>query len=217
METNVGVFGTRGERLSIGRHGEASHGTEVTHVGTDLILIDRMEEASAELLGIEARSGYNFGTFSSTEQDVALEGRHDGAVNGTTSVINLEDFERLSIDELGSTVLGRGEEHSPLLIEAHLVNGTTMKGLGLQNLLGLSIVNSDGSLVIAGENRLIQTTPRRLAHSRCALQRSLQLGLTIAIPTINRQKRDEGHEGIRRCEKAVCANSKANRLDGSPA
>lgn len=216
MKADVGILGTGGEGLSIGSHSEASHGTEMTHVGADFVLVDGVEETSAELLGIEARGGYSFGTLSSSEQDVALEGRQDGAVDRTSSVINLEDFEGLGIDQLGGTVLGGSEEHSSLLVEAHLVDGSTMQSLGLDDLLGLSIINGDSSLVVAGDHGLIQTSPSSLANAGRALQRSLELRLSIAIPAVDGQERDEGHEGVGGGEEAVRSNAEANGLDGGP-
>ena len=216
MKADISVFSTGGEGLSVGSHGEASHGTEVTHVGADLVFVNLMEETSAELLGIETRSGYNFSRFSSSKQNVTLDGRQDGAVDGTSSVINLEDFEGLGINELSSTVLGRGQEHSSLLIEAHLVDGSTVKSLGLNDLLGLSIVDSNSSLIVTGEDVLIHATPSSLAYSSGALQRSLELGLSITIPAVEGQERDERHERVGGGEETVRSDTKANRLDRGP-
>lgn len=169
VETNVGVFGAGSESLSVRGDGNASHGTEVTHVGANFVFVDGMEESGSELLGVEFGGGHSLSALSSTKEDVVLERGDDGAVDRASSLVGLEDFESLSVQQLGGSVLGGGDNHTLLLIETHLVDRSSVQCLVQQHLARLRIVNSHASLLIAGVDRLVKAAPSGLRDLRCAL------------------------------------------------
>jgi hypothetical protein len=211
----------------------------VTPHTSDLVLEDLVEESSLELSLPRSGGSDITGLLSSSKNDKVLLRGDSGGVEGRIGLVGLEDSESVGLDQLflvsknatvdtrvseylSRLVLGGGDEVRP--VRRHLDIGdlhVRLVRLGvLDELSGLSIVLAHSSVLVSGDDELVQVAPR--GNSSLALpegdgeKRLIRLfRVDIDLDREHNHSSQMTHAHLRHSQQQCTILGKLNALDSS--
>jgi hypothetical protein len=212
----------------------------VTPHTSNLVLEDLVEESSLELSLPCSGGSDSTRLLSSSKNDEVLLRGDSGGVEGRIGLVGLEDFEGVGLDQLflvsksarvdtrrvlkyfSRLVLGGGDEVRP--VRRHLDIGDLhvwLVRLGVHDeLSGLSIVLAHSSVLVSGDDVLVQVAPRGnscLAFPEGDGEKRLirLLGVDVDLDREYNHSSQMTHAHLRHSQQQCTILGKLNALDSS--